>query len=315
MIDIAMRNDCSRSKNFIKRIEKFGANLEFDDTSKIVFISDVHRGDGGYSDSLRQNRNIYKAAINYYLRNDYTLIELGDGDELWKNKNLSDIAYNYKDIFKILTKFNEKNKLYLVFGNYDMIKSDKGFILKQERIFKHIGKRFGRDMLNLYKNVDFKEGVVLKYLPSEKNILAFHGHQVDYMNCNLWKLSRFLVRYIWRPMERIAGFKEPISPSNNYDKGTKIDIILEKIAKKERKIIICGHTHNDIFPKVSEGLYFNDGCCVFPSSVTTIEIKKGLISLVKWKIEVDSNNTLFVKKNIIGGPERIEKYFEYARNL
>ena len=135
------------------------------------------------------------------------------------------------------------------------------------------------------------------------------------MNCDLWRISRFLVRYIWRPMEGIAGFKEPVSPSSNYDKGTKIDMMLEKVAKKERKIIICGHTHNDIFPKVSEGLYFNDGCCVFPSSITTIEIKNGLISLVKWRIEVDNNNILFVKKNIIGGPEKIEKYFEYARNL
>ena len=53
----------------------------------------------------------------------------------------------------------------------------------------------------------------------------------------------------------------------------------------------------------------------FPSSITTIEIKNGLISLVKWRIEVDNNNILFVKKNIIGGPEKIEKYFEYARNL
>ena len=154
-----------------------------------------------------------------------------------------------------------------------------------------------------------------KYIPAGKKILAFHGHQVDFMNCDLWRISRFLVRYIWRPMEGIAGFKEPVSPSSNYDKGTKIDMMLEKVAKKERKIIICGHTHNDIFPKVSEGLYFNDGCCVFPSSITTIEIKNGLISLVKWRIEVDNNNILFVKKNIIGGPEKIEKYFEYARNL
>ena len=126
-----MRNNCSRSKNFIKRIEQFGVNIEFDEKSKIVFISDIHRGDGGYSDSLRQNRNIYKAAINYYLRNDYTLIELGDGDELWKNKNLADIAYNYKDIFKILNEFNKKEKLYMIFGNHDMAKADKDFILKQ----------------------------------------------------------------------------------------------------------------------------------------------------------------------------------------
>ncbi|CAG9708825.1 hypothetical protein CNEO_43855 [Clostridium neonatale] len=46
------------------------------------------------------------------MRNDYKLIELGDGDELWKNKNLVDIAYNYRDIFKILNEFNKK-KIYI----------------------------------------------------------------------------------------------------------------------------------------------------------------------------------------------------------
>eukprot|EP00831_Metopus_contortus_P080694 TRINITY_DN8312_c0_g1_i5.p2 TRINITY_DN8312_c0_g1~~TRINITY_DN8312_c0_g1_i5.p2 ORF type:complete len:126 (+),score=15.93 TRINITY_DN8312_c0_g1_i5:171-548(+) len=96
----------------------------------------------------------------------------------------------------------------------------------------------------------------------EDEILAFHGHQVDYMNSKLWRLSRFLVRYIWKPIENILGFKEPISPSSNHDKGTKIDLLLDKMAKEERKIIICGHTHNDIFEYPKEGLYFNDGCCI-----------------------------------------------------
>ena len=76
--------------------------IPFDKDSKIVIISDVHRGDGSYSDSLIGNKNIYLAALNYYYRENYTLIEAGDGDELWKNKGFRDIAYNYKSEFKIL---------------------------------------------------------------------------------------------------------------------------------------------------------------------------------------------------------------------
>lgn len=310
-----MSEQCTKSKDFIKRLLKTGYFIEFNDSSKIVIISDVHRGDGGYADSLRQNRNIYKAALGFYYENGYTLIELGDGDELWKNPNCLDIAYNYKDIFAILNKFYEDNKLCLVFGNHDMVKSEPDFIKEQRRIFAEAGYGFGREMLELYSKVKFYEGVVLRYTPLNKNIIAFHGHQVDVINCDMWKTSRFLVRYLWRFMEGVAGFKSPISPANNYNKGTKIDNILAKLALNEKKMIICGHTHNDIFPKPGEGLYFNDGCCVFPSAVTCIEITNGEISLIKWEIEVSDSDVLYINKTITGGPEKLKKYLDYARNL
>lgn len=308
-----MGEDCSRSNYFIKRILRTGARIEFDDKSKIVIISDVHRGDGSYADSLRQNRNIYKAALGFYYKNDYTLIELGDGDELWKNKNCLDIAYNYQDIFVILNNFFYKNRLYMVYGNHDIVKSSPEFIRRQEKLFEEAGNGFGREMIYLYSNIKFYEGVILNYKPSNANIIAFHGHQVDLINCDMWKISRFLVRYVWRFMEGIAGFKSPISPANNYDKGTKIDNILERMAKKEKTVFICGHTHNDIFAQPDEGIYFNDGCCVFPSAITCIELTDGKISLVKWEIEVNDNDILFISKSITGGPEKIQKYFDYAK--
>lgn len=306
---------CTKSKNLFKRIYKTGRLIEFDDNSKIVLISDAHRGDGGYADSLRQNRNIYKAALGFYYENGYTLIELGDGDELWKNKDYLDIAYTYKDIFAILNKFYDDNRLCLVYGNHDIVKANPEFIRKQEKLFEDAGNGFGRELINLYSNITFYEGVILKYIPLGEDIIAFHGHQVDFINCDVWKSSRFLVRYVWRFMEGVAGFKSPISPASNYDKGTKIDHRLEKLARDERTMIICGHTHNDIFPEPDEGLYFNDGCCVFPSAVTCIELTDGNISLVKWVIEVGKNDILYINKSIIGGPEKLEKYFYYAKYL
>ncbi|WP_238918965.1 metallophosphoesterase [Clostridium sp. YIM B02555] len=310
-----MGESCSKSKSFISRLLKNEPMIEFDDSSKIIIISDVHRGDGSYADSLRQNRNIYKAALGFYYENGYTLIELGDGDELWKNKDCLDIAYTYKDIFAILNKFHYKERLYLVFGNHDIIKSNPEFIKKQQKLFEEVGVEFGRELVYLYSNIQFNEGIILKYMPSNSYMVAFHGHQVDMVNCELWKWSRFLVRYVWRFLEGVAGFKAPTSPANNYDKGTKIDESLETLAKKEKKVLVCGHTHNDIFPEPDQGLYFNDGCCVFPSAITCIEITNGEISLVKWQIEVGKKDTLYISKSITGGPEKLQKYFDYAKQL
>ena len=75
--------------------------VKFDEGDNIVFISDIHRGDGTYYDSLMPNKNIYKTALSYYYKRGFTYVEVGDGDELWKNRNCNDIAYIYNDVFKL----------------------------------------------------------------------------------------------------------------------------------------------------------------------------------------------------------------------
>lgn len=228
-----MNIKCKKSRELLSRLEKTGCCIDITDDSKIVLISDVHRGNGGYEDSLRLNENIYKAALNYYYKNGYILIEVGDGDELWKNKNIKDIAYNYNDVFKILNEFNKEKRLYLLYGNHDMIKSGQEFLLKQKKVYNNIGNNFPSEMIDLYSELKFYECAVLNYLPLNKKILAFHGHQVDTINCELWKVSRFLVRYLWRFLEGVGGMKAPTSPASNYDKGDKVDKVLDRLAKKK----------------------------------------------------------------------------------
>lgn len=77
--------------NKLKRISKVfesADEISFDDTSKIVLMSDIHRGDGSWADDFSKNQNLYFAALTHYYNENYTYIEIGDGDELWKNKKL-----------------------------------------------------------------------------------------------------------------------------------------------------------------------------------------------------------------------------------
>ena len=57
---------------------------------------------------LCKNKNIYKTALAYYYKRNFTYIEIGDGDELRKNHDFTEIAYFYRDIFEIFNKFKRR---------------------------------------------------------------------------------------------------------------------------------------------------------------------------------------------------------------
>ena len=286
----------------------------FDKKDKIVFMSDVHRGDGTYYDSLLQNRNIYLTALKYYFRNDFTYVEIGDGDELWKNKDYTEIAYAYEEVYRVFNKFKKKGKIFIIYGNHDIIKSKKKFVCKQQKKLARMGNEYGREFVNFIKNTTFFEGINFLYTPLNEKFLAVHGHQMDSMNSTFKDISMFLVRYIWKFLYGIAGFKDPTSCAKSKSKRGIVDNKLLDWVKKNGKMIICGHTHNTYFPDKSEVPYFNDGCCVLPDAVTAIEIENGEISLVKWSVQAQETGILWVRRMTIAEPAPISNYLLWAKD-
>jgi hypothetical protein len=63
----------------IKTINLFTAS-----DSRFIVFSDAHRGDGTGADDFAANSLIFKCALDYYLAQGFTLIELGDAEELWE---------------------------------------------------------------------------------------------------------------------------------------------------------------------------------------------------------------------------------------
>lgn len=72
------------SNDRLNRAFKKAKKLPLNETSKYVLFSDCHRGDNSFADDFARNRKIYHFALSQYLQKDFTYIELGDGDELWK---------------------------------------------------------------------------------------------------------------------------------------------------------------------------------------------------------------------------------------
>ncbi len=294
--------------NLEKRLSKIlcmSNELTIDNNSKIIIMSDCHRGDGSVNDNFSNNKTIYCGALLHYLNDGYTYIELGDGDELWEHSNYYQILSNHIDVFKLISAFYKDNRFYMLFGNHDITKKSK-FI--QNYVLREYYDEPAKKYIKLFPYINVSEGLVLKYKDTKDKILLVHGHQGDLLNDTCWKLSRFLVRYFWKPLELI-GIRNPTSAATNDFMKNHIEKKLIDWSIKNKQMIIAGHTHRTCFPNVGEHLYVNDGCCTYPHYITGIEINGGSILLVKWSIKAREDQTLFVDKEVISGPIKLKEYF------
>ena len=258
---------------------------------RIVIFSDCHRGSGNWSDSFLPNKTIYEAALTYYFNNGFTYIELGDGDELWENRNFTDIAEIHSDTFRLLERFADAGRMFIIWGNHDRVKS---------RNF-----RYGFTALPAAH-----EGLIIRCssTPGHGSYHLIHGHQADPLNNQFWKIARWLVRYIWRPLE-LSGFKDPTSTAKNYDKGKIVEQRLLTWCRTNSVSLVAGHTHRPVLAgfqsdnsNTHRWRYCNTGSCIHPNTITCIEMDHGNISLIKWATCADASQYIHVCRHIIGGP-------------
>ncbi|UCE66412.1 MAG: metallophosphoesterase family protein [Candidatus Zixiibacteriota bacterium] len=290
--------------------------------NKIVMFSDMHLGDGSKADDFRHNHKVFEKALEYYKRENYTVILLGDIEEFWQF-DLDSIINTYDSTVYRKLRLFENGRFYRVYGNHD---SEWGSPRDPAR---KIPRESGVA----------SEALKLKGKDGRARILLIHGHQGSKeSDKNSW-ISRVFVRLY----KRI----EPVIKIDRHTSATKSQIAknYEKImyswAKKKKVILICGHSHRAIFAsetyidKLQEEIekiqkeilddrynkkfvekkikelnkklgekrdeelknrkitrlekkgkplpcYFNTGCALYTDGGTAIEIDKDEIRLVKW---------------------------------
>ncbi|MDG1571802.1 metallophosphoesterase [Robiginitalea sp. M366] len=279
--------------------------IPFDDTSRMVLLSDCHRGDNSFADDFANNRNIYFHALKHYYREGFQYFELGDGDELWENVQFKAIFEAHKNVYMLLRQFHEEGRLFMLWGNHDMVYKDPAYVEK------HLGTYFepieGKRK-PLFQGLRYEEGIRLQHQESGQELFLCHGHQADWWNYTFWRWSRFLVRVLWKPLQ-VVGIADPTSPARNYKELIRIERRIKKwILENGMRITIAGHTHRPRFPEPGEIPFFNDGSCVHPRSITGLEIENGRISLIKWQISTTEEGVLQVVRLLLEGPEKLSDY-------
>lgn len=295
------------SQDRLTKAYKNAKRVSFTNKDKFILFSDCHRGDSSFADDFANNRNIYYHALQHYFKEGFSYIELGDGDELWENLFFKTIFEANKNVFKLLQKYHFSNRLHMIYGNHDMVYRNPDYLKK--KLSTYFDAREGKN-IPLFPNIEYNEAIILENSDTQQELFLTHGHQADFMNYVGWKINRFMVRVLWKPLQ-VWGIKDPTSPAKNYVELIKVEKRIKKwIADNNNKITITGHTHRPRFPKPEENAlhYFNDGSCVHPRSITGIEIVNGTIALIKWHIDTKEDGILQIVREILEGPRKLEDY-------
>ena len=287
----------------ITKAFKNAKRLPLNSNTKYVLFSDCHRGDNGFADDFARNRYVYQFALSQYFANNFTYIELGDGDELWEN-SFDKIFRANKDVFLLLKKFHDKDRLHFIWGNHDMdYKKPKNI---RKNLHHYYDAATGQQK-ELLVNASYSEAIRLE-TENKQSLFLLHGHQADWFNYRFWKLSRFLVRVLWRPLQTL-GIDDPTSPAKNFRELIRVERHIEKwILNNNNQVLITGHTHRPRFPQPKELPYFNDGSCVHPRCITGLEIENNQITLIKWHIITTSEGVMQVQRTVLEGPQNITDY-------
>ncbi len=285
----------------LNRVFENALELPLHINTKYVLMSDCHRGIGNSSDNFLKNQHLFFAALKYYYQNHFTYIELGDGDELWENKNYKNIIDMHSDVFWMFSRFYQEHRLYMLYGNHDIIKHKQSFSKMHCSTYDCENTQRKEP---LFLELSFHEGIILRSKQHpQKALYLTHGHQASLLNSTFWPVAQWLVRYLWKPLES-RGVNDPTSAAKNYQAKTKTEKILNNWATKHKHILVTGHTHRPVLMAASP-YYCNTGSCVHPRCITCIEVENCTLTLVKWYMNAKKDGTFYVAREELAGPLQI----------
>jgi len=273
--------------------------VPFDNHSRLIFFSDVHRGDNSWADEFARNQVIYAYALAYYFQEGFTYIEVGDGDELLKNRNLVGIRTAHAPVYKLLRKFYRRGRFYYLHGNHDIHYRDQGY---SRGCLSSLYNPYRDELEPLFPGLRVREGLVLVHQETGQDLFVVHGHQGEFLNDRAWQISQFLLRSIWKPLQ-LLGIQNPSRVSVNPQIRRKVEMELIAWSTDNDQALLCGHTHKASFPIPGEAAYFNTGSCVHPRWITGLEIDRGAVQLIRWRVKPDPLGHLSIQREVVSGPE------------
>jgi UDP-2,3-diacylglucosamine pyrophosphatase LpxH len=307
-----------------------------DSSSRLVFMSDCHRGNGGWGDDFSRNRLLFLHALGHYRSLGFTYVEVGDGEELWENSSFDSVHWAYSEVYIRLGYLHSEGRLIFLWGNHNnawrqpqRVRAELTPALwmyfdgRVSPLLEDLGREALLQILSgdgpppdrpLLRPLRTREAVVLRHRGSGGEILVTHGHQGELWSHRVWPLSRFLVRRVWRMLQN-AGLRPRITPAGNYALMRETESRLTQWCRSSGIPLVAGHTHRPELPSPDDPPYMNCGSCVHPRCITALEIEGSEVSLVKWHVStrtaegMDADSQLRLMRTVLEGPVPLQEYF------
>ncbi len=212
-----------------------GQDVDIDDF-RVVIFSDHHKGLRDAADDFRNNESTYKKALESYLSDSYRLFLLGDVEELWEIRRPEGILEKYESIFQLEQRFADKGLYTRLLGNHDDLWENR------RKVKKFLRGYIGESVLYDSIQVNISSGD-----NSLGRIFIAHGHQGTLFSDVLRKISKPVVRYVWRPIQKMLRIGYT-TPATDYKLRQRHEVALHAWAQaKKGLILIAGHTHHPVF--------------------------------------------------------------------
>jgi UDP-2,3-diacylglucosamine pyrophosphatase LpxH len=306
----------------LERAKSEARELHLEKTSLIVF-SDLHRGIRNRADDFAAAEEAYLRALQHYHAAGYTLLILGDAEELWQERP-EKVLSSYKECLALERRFHENDRYLRLWGNHDDLWESP------EAVREHLQPQFGKKPLHLYESLLFR---VYRDKQELGELLFLHGHQGSKKSDRWSGVLRVAIRYLYRPFQRLTGLSLD-TPSKNPRLREEHNKTLQAwAARHERLVLVAGHTHRPVFRSRSDAAqgqrqleavqakleeaphdealeakaeslkkalaedhdyaeggvrrsYFNTGCCCYPGGdITGLEVAEEEFKLVHWSAQ------------------------------
>jgi UDP-2,3-diacylglucosamine pyrophosphatase LpxH len=306
--------------------------LDLQAPHKFIVLSDLHKGAGDRADEFRNCAAAYRTALQYYLEQGFTLILLGDVEELWE-QSFRTVESAYRDILLLEGSF-PAGRYYRLWGNHDNEWMRERSVTKKLRPYM--------PTTAVYEAIRFEVNDEGKEIG---RLLMLHGHQGTFASDKLHWLGPLGLRF-YRWLQRIFGIGGNTPAKDACLRDAHETQMYEWAIQQAKLILLTGHTHRPVWssrthlqklewelaalkawpmtavhppliakkeaeiaeriaksPPCNETIkitpaYFNSGCCSFDDGdMTGIELEDGVLRLVKWARE--GNGRIILEGNTL----------------
>ncbi|MDR2490154.1 MAG: metallophosphoesterase [Spirochaetaceae bacterium] len=291
---------------------------------KVLIISDMHMGDGGYGDDLTNNGDILCAMLRQkYLAENWTLILNGDIEDA-QRYTYQKIYMYWKELYKIFSCFAEKKMLYKTIGNHDeTLIFEKNYpyqlfnAIRIETGYNPIYVYHGHQLSPIYTRFNHVLGLGIRYLLRPFGIPTMNTDrsprrrffiEKEAYNFSIQNDCISIIAHTHRPLFESLGRYEYIkyeieNHCRNYPRAeggereklraevTALRSELLKLRRSERRDVLFNSLYGNELPVPC---LFNSGCAIRRKGINAIELDANTISLVYWFAEGRSRK--FVKR-------------------